>query len=66
MGTASKSYALVLVALFLTSLVTISSTLSTQAAPTWNTQLVDGRGAGGSIAIDSHGNPHIVYAYWYI
>ena len=66
MGTASKSFALVLVALFLTSLVTVSSALSTQATPTWNTQLVDPKGAGGSIAIDSQGNPHIIYYYSYI
>jgi hypothetical protein len=31
----------------------------------WNTQLVDQKGSGGSIALDSNGNPHIVYSKWY-
>ena len=34
--------------------------------PTWKTQVVDWSGSGGSIAIDSSGNPHIVYETFYI
>jgi hypothetical protein len=40
------------------------SILQAQGDVTWNTQLVDHAGSGGSIALDSYGNPHIAYALW--
>jgi hypothetical protein len=62
MGTKSKSLVLVIVALFLTSLVIISSASSTQGAPTWNTQrIIDKASSGFGIAIDSNDYPHIAY-----
>jgi hypothetical protein len=61
MGTKSKSLALVLVALFLTSLVTLPFAISTETKA-WNTQTIDKNAAGTSfIAVDSNNNPHIVY-----
>jgi len=36
------------------------------AASTWKGQQVDPQGSGGSIAIDSKGNPHIAYSYRYM
>ncbi len=66
MSSLSKSCTLVLIALFLLTSVTEFFAVPAYSKPTWNTQLVEPAGAGGSIAIDSSGNPHIVYTYWYI
>jgi hypothetical protein len=59
MGTASKSFALVLVALFLTSLVALPSI--TLGETTWDTQIIDTHGYFGKLAFDSNDNPHIIY-----
>src|SRR5665647_615638 len=66
MGTKSKSLALVLIALFLTSSVTVLSATSTKTETTWNIQTVDTNGERygngySAIAIDSNNNPHILY-----
>jgi hypothetical protein len=34
------------------------------AQPAWNNLVVDHRGSGGSLAIDSHGNPQVLYSHW--
>ncbi len=56
-----KTLALLLVALFLTSLVTLSSAVTVQAASTWSIQTVDKNASDSSvIALDSNNKPHIV------
>ncbi len=58
-----KTLALVLVALFLTSLVTVSSITLVKAETAWNIQIVDPESSDDPpvIQIDSHNNPHIAY-----
>jgi hypothetical protein len=60
----SKSFALILVTLFLTSLVILQATLSANSQPTWNTQIVDKNATTDreAIALDSNNNPHIAYS----
>jgi hypothetical protein len=58
----TKTIGLTLIALFGTSILA----LPVNAQPTWNTQVVDHRGSGGSLAIDSKGNPHVLFSDWYI
>jgi hypothetical protein len=65
MGTKSKSIALVLVALFLTSLVTVASATSADTAPIWNIQVIDPLGNNGKIMLDTNGNPQVVYRIGY-
>ena len=50
----------ILIALLIAVLVS-PCILQALGEPTWNTQLVDPSGAGGSIVFDSNGNPHIAY-----
>ena len=60
----SKSFALVLVALFLTSLVTVPFAISADAETTWTVQTVDEyawAGGGCPIAVDSNNMVHIAY-----
>ncbi len=40
------------------------SIVQAQDNPTWNTALIDSNGAGGSLALDSNGNPHVVFSHW--
>jgi hypothetical protein len=35
--------------------------IQANANPTWHVQVVDPRGSGGQVIIDSHDNPHIIY-----
>lgn len=50
--------------LLLVAILAFQCILQVRANPTWtwNTQVVDPRGSGGRVAIDSHDNPHIVYS----
>jgi hypothetical protein len=69
MGTASKSLALVLVALSLTSLVTLPSVILAETQVTWTVQTVDEYSAAKSngycpIVVDSNNTPHIAYTGW--
>ena len=50
----------ILIALLIVVLVS-PCILQALGEPTWKTQLVDPAGSGGSIALDSNGNPHIAY-----
>jgi hypothetical protein len=63
MGTKSKSIALVLVALFLTSLITVIFVLPITASPVSTVQTLSNIALNGpiGIAVDSHNNPHIAY-----
>ena len=45
----------------LITILAFQSILQARANSTWNAQVVDPRGYGGQVAIDSHDNPHIVY-----
>lgn len=65
MGTTNKSIALVIVALFLTSLATIPFSVSAHAVPAWNIQTISTRALNDiGIALDSNNNPHIAYTEW--
>ena len=56
-----------MLALILLSILLVSSfVVQAQADSTWTIQVVDPAGAGGSIALDSEGYPHIAYTYWYV
>ena len=55
----------ILIALLIAVLVS-PCILQALGEPTWKTQLVDPEGSGGSVAIDSNGNPHIAYYTSYI
>ncbi len=50
-----------LATLLLVAILAFQSILQVRANPTWNTQVVDPRGSGGQIVIDSWDNPHIIY-----
>ncbi len=50
---------LALIVLF--CLLSFLDIMQVYAASTWNIQTVDPQGSGGSIALDSNGNPHIAY-----
>lgn len=65
METKSKSIALILVVLFLTSLVTVASATSADTKTNWNVQTVDSNSSQGYIAIDSNNIPHIAYSHNY-
>ncbi len=60
-----KTLALMLVVLFLTSLVMVSSAVPAHAAPTWSVQTLDTNTPDLSdycpIVVDSNNNPHIAY-----
>jgi hypothetical protein len=67
MGNTSKTFPLMLVAAFIfAALFTGCLTATAQTTPAWNTQLVERHGDRNSIAIDTGGNPHIVYSQSYI
>ena len=64
MASLRKSLALVFVALFSMSLITLSFSASGQATPTWNIQTINNlcpAGSVGTIAVDSNNYPHIAY-----
>jgi hypothetical protein len=57
-----RIFALLLIALFITISITVQPALvNAQTSSPWKTQLVDYQGAFGSLALDSNGNPHIIY-----
>ena len=67
MGNLTKSIVLVIVALFLTSLVTVPSAILVKAETTWSVQTIDKNAVGaGFIAVDSNNNPHIVYRDYFL
>ena len=63
MGKFRKSLSLAFVVVFLVPLIVQLGNAET--APTWNIQTIDRTSGGaGSIAIDSNGNPHILYFHY--
>ncbi|MCW3998697.1 MAG: hypothetical protein NWE93_00475 [Candidatus Bathyarchaeota archaeon] len=66
MGKVAEGIALLLILCSLIVTVTQSFVLPAYAQPTWNTHLVDDKGWSGSLAIDSYGNPHVLYSDFYV
>jgi hypothetical protein len=49
---------------FLLTALALQSLGQAQTAPTWNLRIIDAHGEGGSLALDSNGNPHVVFSHW--
>jgi hypothetical protein len=65
MGNLGKTVSLVFVALFLVSLVTVSSAISADTETIWNIQTMDKTSGGPiAVAIDTNNNPHILYGHY--
>jgi hypothetical protein len=50
--------------LFLLGLIVASASTGVHASSTWTTQHVDENGVSGLLAVNSFGNPHILYNHW--
>ena len=61
MASVSKTFRFTLVVFFLMCLFFPSSVIPVQCASTWNTLNVSPSGSGGTLALDSHNNPHLIY-----
>jgi hypothetical protein len=64
MGCLGKTFASLVIILFLASTVLVSTT-SAIDAPVWNIQTIDSTSSGaGDIALDSNSNPHMLYFHF--
>jgi hypothetical protein len=46
------------------AVIATQSLVQAQRNPELNTMLIDSNGAGGSLALDSNGNPQVVFSHW--